>query len=48
MRRLGLGYGHPAEFVRRIESVAVDEVQDAVRRHVFPERLIAVSVGRGG
>jgi zinc protease len=46
MRRLGLGFDHPAEFVRRIEAVTVEEVQAAVRRHVFPDRLVTVTVGR--
>jgi len=47
MRRLGLGFDHPAEFVRRIEAVAVADVEAAVRRHVFPDRMITVTVGRG-
>jgi zinc protease len=47
MHRLGLGFQHPAEFVRRIEAVTVDEVQAAVRRHIFPDRLVTVTVGRG-
>ena len=48
MDRLALGFDHPAEFVRRVEAVTVDEVQAAVRRHVFPERLVSVAVGRVG
>jgi zinc protease len=47
MERLGLGFDHPAEFVRRIEAVTVEEVQAAVRRHVHPDRLVTVTVGRG-
>jgi zinc protease len=48
MQRLGLGFEHPAEFVRRIEAVTVDDVQAAARRHIFPDRMITVTVGRGG
>jgi zinc protease len=48
MHRLRLGFEHPAQFVRRIEAVTVEDVQAAVRRHVFPDRLVTVTVGRGG
>jgi len=48
MHRLGLGFAHPAEFVRRIESVTVEDVQAAARRHILPDRLVTVTVGRGG
>ena len=46
MQRLGLGFEHPAEFVRRIEAVTADEVEAAVRRHIHPDRLVTVTVGR--
>ena len=46
MERLGLGFDHPAEFVRRVEAVTVEQVEAAVRRHVFPDRLVTVAVGR--
>jgi zinc protease len=46
MERLGLGFDHPAEFVRRVEAVAADDVQEAARRHIHPDRLVTVTVGR--
>jgi zinc protease len=46
MQRLGLGFEHPAEFVRRIEAVTADDVHAAVRRRIHPDRLVTVTVGR--
>ena len=46
MERLGLGFDHPAEFVRRVEAVTVAEVEAAARRHIHPDRLVTVTVGR--
>lgn len=46
LERLGLGFDYPARFAGAIEAVTVRDVHEAVRRHVFPERLIAVLVGR--
>jgi zinc protease len=48
MERMGFGFDHPAEFVRRIEAVTVDDVQAAVRRSLFPDRLTTVTIGRAG
>jgi zinc protease len=47
MERLSLGFDHPAEFVRRVEAVTVAEVEAAARRHIHPDRLVTVTVGRG-
>jgi zinc protease len=46
MERLQLGFEHPAEFVRRVEAVTADDVLAAVRRHIHPDRLVTVTVGR--
>ncbi len=46
MERLSLGFDYPATFVREIQALTVDQVQSAVGRHLFPDRLIAVSIGR--
>jgi zinc protease len=46
MERLGLGFDYPAKFARAIRSLRREDVEAAVRRHVFPDRLITVMVGR--
>ena len=46
MERLGLGFDYPARFVERIGAVTLTDVQEAVRRHIHPDRLTTVAVGR--
>lgn len=48
LERLGLGFDYPAKFARAIAAVTADDVREAVRRHVHPERLVTVMVGRLG
>ena len=46
LERLGLGFDYPAEFARRIAALTPRDVEEAARRHIFPDRLTTVLVGR--
>jgi zinc protease len=46
MERLGLGFDEPANFARAVSAVTAQDVAAAVKRHIFPDRLITVMVGR--
>jgi zinc protease len=46
LERFGLGFDYPDRFARAVEALTPTAVLEAVRRHVFPERLVAVLVGR--
>ena len=46
MEWLGLGLDHPKRFVEALRAVTVEQVQEAVRRNIRPDRLITVAVGR--
>jgi zinc protease len=46
LERLGLGFEYPATFARTVSALTAADVADAVRRHVFPEKLHTVMVGR--
>ncbi|HVG94483.1 MAG TPA: pitrilysin family protein [Planctomycetota bacterium] len=44
--RYGLGFDYPHRYLHALESLTVEEVVAAARRHVFPDRLLEVVVGR--
>ncbi len=46
LERHGLGCDYPDRFVERVEAVTAEEIQAAVARHIHPDRLVCVSVGR--
>lgn len=46
MEWLGLGLDYPRRFVEAVRAVTVDQVEQAVRKHIRPDRLITVAVGR--
>jgi len=47
IERLGLGLDFPDVFVERIASVTSAQVQAALEKHLHPDRLVCVTVGRG-
>jgi len=46
MERLDLGFDYPARYVERVSALTVEQVQDAARRHIHPDRLTTVAIGR--
>lgn len=46
LERLGLGFQYPAEFARIVAALTPAAVHAAVRRHMFPDKLVTVMVGR--
>ena len=46
LERHGLGCDYPDRFVERVEAVTAEDIHGAVARHLHPDRLICVSVGR--
>ena len=46
LERLGLGLDYPATFAREVAAVTPATVEAAVRRHIFPDRMVTVIVGR--
>jgi zinc protease len=47
LERLGLGLDYPDEFVASISAVTTDQIREALARHLQPDRLVCVTVGRG-
>jgi zinc protease len=46
--RYALGFDYPHRYLHALESLTVEEVVAAARRHVFPDRLLEVVVGPAG
>jgi zinc protease len=46
LERLGLGFDYPAQFARSVAALTPGDVGEAARRHIFPDRLVTVMVGR--
>ncbi len=46
IERLGLGLDFPDTFVERISAVTAENAQAAVARHLHPDALVCVTVGR--
>ena len=48
LERLGLGLDYPDRFVESVTAVTPDAMQAALARHLHPDRLVCVTVGRAG
>jgi len=46
LERLGLGLDYPERYLERVAALDVETVSAAVRRHIDPDRLLTVAVGR--
>jgi zinc protease len=46
LERLGLGLDYPPQYLERVRNVDVDAVSAAIRRHIHPDRLTTVAIGR--
>ena len=47
LERLGLGLDYPDEFVASISAVTTDAIREALARHLHPDKMVCVTVGRG-
>jgi len=47
IERLGLGLDYPERHLAEIAAIGPDDVREAARRHLYPDRLAGVAVGPG-